>query len=260
MTNEIFSSIFALISIVFLELALSFDNAVVISMRIQHLPLAQRAKARYYGILGAIVLRGVLLFFTGFILQFSWLKLVGGGYLLWLAIDGLIKQEDEHNSLFNNKPGFISTIIQLELLDLQFSLDNCLAISALAKMPIIDITKGNLLENLAKMFDSPGFWVAIIGTTIGMFGMRFASKVFSYLIDRWPAVEKMAFWAILLIGIKITFAGVIDGLVFYFDKVGLIPVQDITNGHLIDFIVSLLVVLCFVFPVVFTKPKLTENL
>jgi len=270
MTLELFLRFLPnLLTVILLELVLSFDNASVIALRVAHLPPVQREKARYYGVLGGIVARGALLLVAGIILSFSWLKLIGGGYLLILAYNGLYKTEDEHNQLYKNKPGFWKTVLICEFLDVIFALDNVLSISALTKMPVVDLLHQSVSVSLSQMIESPGFWVAFIGTIIGMLAMRFASQIFSWLLERYKGVEKMAFFAIGLLGIKIFISGVVYCLHAYANQTWAIDLGHKLDAHEVDFGVSVLILIAFCLPVVLpalfkddktSQQELTENL
>jgi len=78
--------IIAFLSIVFIDLILAGDNAVVIAMAVRSLPLAQRKKGILLGAGAAVILRIILTFFVAKLLTFSLIKLFGGLLLLWIAV------------------------------------------------------------------------------------------------------------------------------------------------------------------------------
>ena len=70
--------------LVLLEGLLSADNALVLAILVLSLPRDQQRKALRYGILGAFLFRGLATIFAAYMIQLSWMKLIGAVYLLWL--------------------------------------------------------------------------------------------------------------------------------------------------------------------------------
>jgi YjbE family integral membrane protein len=135
MTN-LFSTIgaewfIALGSILFLNLILSGDNAVIIAMASNQLPAEQRKKAIIWGSLGAVVLRIVLTFIAASLLDIPYLQFLGGIALLWIALNLLSKDDNqETGAQATSLPSAIKTIL---FSDLIMSLDNVLALAAIAQ-------------------------------------------------------------------------------------------------------------------------------
>lgn len=84
----------ALAQIVLIDLLLGGDNAVVIAMACRRLPRELQTKAIYGGMLGAILLRIVMLFFAVHLLTLPFLKLIGAALLLWIGIKLAANQEE----------------------------------------------------------------------------------------------------------------------------------------------------------------------
>lgn len=176
---EIWSASFwlAVGKIMFANVVLSGDNAVVIAMACRDLPERQRSRAVLLGSLGAIVLRIAFCAAVGLLLGVPYLKLVGGLLLLWIGIK-LVTQEDEsaevkaHASLW----AAISTII---IADAVMSLDNAIAIAAAARGNFPLIVIGLLLsipiivlgaQLISRLLDRHP-WVALVGAgLIGWIG------------------------------------------------------------------------------------------
>jgi predicted tellurium resistance membrane protein TerC len=72
-------------SLIALEGLLSADNAMVLAVMVKPLPAGQRRKALLYGIVGAYVLRGLMLLSASVVIRLWWIQLAGGGYLIFLA-------------------------------------------------------------------------------------------------------------------------------------------------------------------------------
>ena len=103
MLAEIFTpeQITILTQIIFIDLVLAGDNAIIIGMVASKFPVAQRKKVIFWGIGGAVVLRIVLTLLTAFLLQITGLRLIGGILLLYIVyklyvdvIKGASKEED----------------------------------------------------------------------------------------------------------------------------------------------------------------------
>jgi len=208
------TSILIIINIVLLEIILSIDNAAVLATMVKTLPENQQKKALSYGILGAYIFRGLALIFATILLQITWLKLVGGLYLLWLAIKSLLNTEN-HSELKSNQSTFWKTVISIEIMDLVFSIDNVLA--------AVSFTDNILL--------------IMFGVFIGIIAIRFATTKFIKLINSKPLVEKVAYWVIGLLGLKLI-------LSYFF---------PILNLESIDLVFSLVTLLAFTIPFLIKK-------
>ncbi len=142
MVEMLSSSVFwiALVQIIFINIMLSGDNAVVIALASRSLPPKQQKQAIIFGSIGAIFLRVVLTFFAVILLQQPYLKLVGGALLLWIGASMLVSDDDEadldaHSHLW----AAIRTII---VADLVMSLDNVIGVAAAAKGNIVLLVLG----------------------------------------------------------------------------------------------------------------------
>jgi YjbE family integral membrane protein len=120
------------VEIIFVNILLSGDNAVVIALACRNLSPRQRRLGVLWGVLGAIVLRIVLTFFVMSLLADPWLKLVGAAVLLWIGIK-LIAQEhgDGHNVQASDR--LLAAVGTILVADLVMSLDNVMAVAAAAK-------------------------------------------------------------------------------------------------------------------------------
>ena len=131
-------------TIMIANVLLSGDNAVVIALAAKELPEHQRGKAILWGSGAAIVMRVVLTLFATSLLQFPYLKIIGGLALLYIAIDLLINSddEDEHKPAHTLKEA-IKTIL---IADLVMSLDNVIAVAAAAQGNTVMLIFGLLLS------------------------------------------------------------------------------------------------------------------
>lgn len=129
---DIFTGAFALAlaKIIWVNILLSGDNAVVIALAARNLPPKQQKNAVLFGSLAAIVLRVVLTIFAVSLLQLPYLKLIGSVLLLWIGIQLLLPENEEENmDAADNLFAAIKTIL---IADLVMSLDNVIAVAAAA--------------------------------------------------------------------------------------------------------------------------------
>ncbi len=133
-----------LIKIMLVNIILSGDNAVVIALASRNLPPAQQKKAVLIGSAGAIVLRVLLTVVAVWLLSIPYLQFIGGVMLIWIAVTLLMEDDGEegvhaHGSLF----AAVKTII---IADIVMSLDNTLAIAAIANGNYVLLTIGLVMS------------------------------------------------------------------------------------------------------------------
>jgi YjbE family integral membrane protein len=122
----------SVLQIIWIDILLSGDNAVVIALACRSLPEHQRRVGVLLGAGTAVLLRIVFAFVISFILAVPFLKVVGGVLLLWIAIK-LVKgeEEDEHN--VKESDTLWKAVRTIAIADAVMSLDNVIAIAAAAK-------------------------------------------------------------------------------------------------------------------------------
>ncbi|MCW3093036.1 MAG: hypothetical protein JWP81_4105 [Ferruginibacter sp.] len=242
-------------NLVIIESLLSVDNAAVLATMVMDLPKEQRNRALKYGIIGAYVFRGLALLFAAFLVQFWYLKPLGGLYLLYLVWDWWKgKQTETHEDDFIDKKGnwlyritvgslgnFWATVALVELMDMAFSIDNVFAAVAFSKNIII-------------------IW---IGVFIGILAMRFVAQAFVKLMEKFPFLETCAFIVIAILGLKLMlsiythFVPCSSFSLFMEGEHGCLEAQGlpIPAGHSMvwgDIITSILTVTIFVVPILST--------
>jgi YjbE family integral membrane protein len=121
----------ALGKIIWVNILLSGDNAVVIALAARSLPPHQRSKAIFGGSAAAIILRVVLTVFAVQLLQFPYLKIVGALLLFWIGVQ-LLVPEDEGEDGIQSHDHLWSAIRTILIADLVMSLDNVIAVAAAA--------------------------------------------------------------------------------------------------------------------------------
>ena len=121
--------------IIFIDLVLAGDNAIIIGMVASKFPVEQRKKVIFWGIGGAVILRIILTMLTAYLLQITGLRLVGGLLLLYIVYklytDVIKGQSDEENVKVDNS-SFMKAIWTVLLADFTMSLDNVLGVAGAA--------------------------------------------------------------------------------------------------------------------------------
>ena len=122
----------ALGKIIWVNILLSGDNAVVIALAARNLPAHQRNKAIFAGSAAAIVLRVILTVFAVTLLQYPYLKLIGAVALFWIGVQ-LLLPEDEEGDGVKTSDHLFSAIRTILIADLVMSVDNVLGVAAAAE-------------------------------------------------------------------------------------------------------------------------------
>ncbi|GAB2962626.1 DUF475 domain-containing protein [Hymenobacter coalescens] len=184
-------------NLIIIESLLSVDNAAVLATMVGDLPKEQRQKALRYGIIGAYVFRGLCILFASFLIEFWFLKPLGGLYLLYLAYDQFRPKsrgggddeaggpDKEQSWLYRHTLGlfgqFWATVALIELMDLAFSIDNVFAVVAFT-------------DNIILI---------CLGVFIGILAMRLVAQAFVLLMAKYPFLETSAFLVIGVLGLKL---------------------------------------------------------
>jgi YkoY family integral membrane protein len=170
-----------------LEGILSVDNALVLAILVRGLPKAQQKKALTYGIAGAFIFRLIALIFATHLMRFILFKLIGGGYLIYLAMKHLFffQKEDAHQTRPSTATNFWRTVLVVELTDIAFSIDSITTAVAMTDKLLV-------------------VWV---GGVLGIVFLRFAAGMFVRLLEKLPRLEDLAYQLIFFIGTKLALEG-----------------------------------------------------
>ncbi len=218
--------------LIVLEGVLSIDNALVLGLLAKRLPKSQQARALTYGLVGAFIFRLIAVATASYLLHWRIVKLLGGGYLIYVAVRHLFieskeevdetivvdesgrpvllqaetglpltpEQEEveiEERVLFNldrRQVKFWSTIGVIELTDIAFAVDSIFAAIALVGSPPPGHPPGAV---------HPKLWVVLTGGMLGVVLMRVAAAVFIKLLQRFPRFEVSAYLLVAVIGTKL---------------------------------------------------------
>ena len=136
--------------IVFIDLVLAGDNAIIIGMVASQFKDEIRKKIIFWGIGAAIVLRIIFTLITAYLLQINGLKTIGGLLLLYIAYKlytDVIKNEiNEDKKIKNSNPTFFKAIITVIIADVSMSLDNVLGVAGAAKDHYVLLVFGLVLS------------------------------------------------------------------------------------------------------------------
>lgn len=183
-------------SLIILEGLLSADNALVLAVMVKHLPKNQQRKALFYGILGAYLFRFLAIGIGVYLTQITWVKVIGGAYLLWLSLKHFLGKDGDDDEVETAPKSFWKTVLAVELMDIAFSIDSVLAAFGVSNK----------------------VWVLFMGGIIGILMMRGIAQIFLKLIEKVPELENTAFVLIAIIGLKMIAAAFgfhIEDLTFF---------------------------------------------
>jgi YkoY family integral membrane protein len=174
-----------LLTLILLEGVLSFDNAAVLAAMVRKLPMEQRRKALLYGLAGAYAFRTIAILGVAFIIENPILKLVGGGYLLYLAVKHLFFDSPHETDLgiFAKMGirGFWGVVLMVELADAAFALDQVLVAVAMTDKVLL----------------------IIVASLIAILLLRISAAYMGRLMEWFPQLEKLAYVAVGFVGLKL---------------------------------------------------------
>ena len=160
--------------IIFIDLVLAGDNAIIIGMVASRFPPEQRKKVIFWGIGGAIILRIILTLLTAYLLQITGLRLIGGLLLLCIVYKlyvDVIKGTEKEEDIKVDNSSLIKAIWTVLLADFTMSLDNVLGVAGAAGEHygllvfglilsiILMATAANLISGWIKKYR----WIAWVG-------------------------------------------------------------------------------------------------
>lgn len=155
-----------LVKIIWINIILSGDNAVVIALAARSLPPHQQKKAVFFGSGAAVVLRIVLTVVAAKLLELSYLQIVGGCLLLWIGVQ-LMSEEEDENGDGKEHGNLMAAVRTILIADVVMSLDNVIAVAAAAK--------GSML-------------LLILGLAISIPLVIFGSTLMIKLMERFPII------------------------------------------------------------------------
>tara|TARA_B100000902_G_C26801631_1_gene664752 strand:- start:25 stop:600 length:576 start_codon:yes stop_codon:yes gene_type:complete len=176
--------------IVFIDLVLAGDNAIIIGMVASKFPLEQRKKIIFWGIGGAVVLRIILTLLTAYLLQITGLRLIGGVllfYIIYKLYTDVIKGSDHNTDIKVDNSNFLRAIWTILLADFTMSLDNVLGVAGAA---------GN------------HYGLLVFGLLLSIVLMAFAATLISDWIKKYKWIAWAGLLAILVVAIELIYTDI----------------------------------------------------
>ena len=192
MLAEIFTpeQITILTQIIFIDLVLAGDNAIIIGMVASKFPVEQRKKVIFWGIGGAVVLRIILTLLTAFLLQITGLRLIGGILLLYIVYKlyvDVIKGASKDEDIKVDNSSFLKAIWAVLLADFTMSLDNVLGVAGAA---------------------GHHYHLLVFGLILSIVLMAVAANLISGWIKKYKWIAWVGLLAILIVAIELIYTDI----------------------------------------------------
>jgi YjbE family integral membrane protein len=192
MFSEFFGSeqIIILTQIIFIDLILAGDNAIIIGMVASKFPLEQRKKVIFWGIGGAVILRIILTMLTAYLLQITGLRLIGGLLLLYIVYKlykDVIRGQSGEDDIKVDNSSFLKAIWTVLLADFTMSLDNVLGVAGAA---------------------GDHYILLIFGLALSIILMATAANLISKWINEYKWIAWIGLFAILIVAVDLIYSDV----------------------------------------------------
>ena len=192
MLAELFTpeQITILTQIIFIDLVLAGDNAIIIGMVASKFPPDQRKKVIFWGIGGAVVLRIILTLLTAYLLQITGLRLIGGILLLYIVYKlyvDVIKDAAKNEDIKVDNSSFLKAIWTVLLADFTMSLDNVLGVAGAA---------------------GHHYHLLIFGLVLSIILMAVAANLISSWIKKYKWIAWLGLLAILIVAVDLIYTDI----------------------------------------------------
>ena len=179
-----------LTQIIFIDLVLAGDNAIIIGMVASKFPPEQRKKVIFWGIGGAIILRIILTLFTAYLLQITGLRLIGGLLLLYIVYKlyvDVIKGSEKQDNINVDNSSFLKAIWTVLLADFTMSLDNVLGVAGAA---------------------GEHYSLLVFGLVLSIILMATAATLISGWIKKYKWIAWLGLLAILVVAVQLIYTDI----------------------------------------------------
>ena len=192
MLAELFSpeQITILTQIIFIDLVLAGDNAIIIGMVASKFPVDQRKKVIFWGIGGAVILRIILTLLTAYLLQITGLRLIGGLLLLYIVYKlyvDVIKGSEKEEDIKVDNSSFLKAIWTVLLADFTMSLDNVLGVAGAA---------------------GEHYGLLVFGLVLSIILMATAATLISGWIKKYRWIAWLGLLAILVVAVELIYTDI----------------------------------------------------
>ena len=179
-----------LTQIIFIDLVLAGDNAIIIGMVASKFPADQRKKVIFWGIGGAVILRIILTLLTAYLLQITGLRLIGGLLLLYIVYKlyvDVIKGASNEEDVKVDNSSFLKAIWTVLLADFTMSLDNVLGVAGAA---------------------GHHYHLLIFGLMLSIVLMAVAANLISGWIKKYKWIAWIGLLAILVVAVELIYTDI----------------------------------------------------
>ena len=179
-----------LTQIIFIDLVLAGDNAIIIGMVASKFPVEQRKKVIFWGIGGAVILRIILTLLTAYLLQITGLRLIGGILLLYIVYKlyvDVIKGSDSQEDIKVDNSSFLKAIWTVLLADFTMSLDNVLGVAGAA---------------------GDHYGLLVFGLVLSIVLMATAATLISGWIKKYKWIAWVGLLAILIVAVELIYTDI----------------------------------------------------
>ena len=179
-----------LTQIIFIDLVLAGDNAIIIGMVASKFPIEERKKVIFWGIGGAVVLRIILTLLTAYLLQITGLRLIGGILLLYIVYKlyvDVIKGSESEEEIKVDNSSFLKAIWTVLLADFTMSLDNVLGVAGAA---------------------GDHYGLLVFGLVLSIVLMATAATLISGWIKKYKWIAWVGLLAILMVAVELIYTDI----------------------------------------------------
>ena len=176
--------------IIFIDLVLAGDNAIIIGMVASQFPAEQRKKIIFWGIGAAVILRILFTLITAYLLQISGLRLIGGILLLYICYKlyvDVVKQSEKKDDIKIDNSSFLKAITTVILADITMSLDNVLGVAGAAR---------------------DHYYLLVFGLALSIILMATAATLISGWIKKYKWIAWVGLIAVLLVAIELIYTDI----------------------------------------------------
>ncbi len=177
--------------IVFIDLVLAGDNAIIIGMVASQFPIDQRKKIIFWGISAAVILRIIFTLITAYLLQITGLRLIGGILLLYICyklyVDVVKNNDEKKNNIKAENSTFLKAITTVIIADVTMSLDNVLGVAGAAR---------------------DHYFLLVFGLVLSIALMATAATLISGWIKKYRWIAWLGLLAILVVAIELIYTDI----------------------------------------------------
>ena len=213
--SDIFTTqfLFALASIVVIDMVLAGDNAIVIALAARNLPPRLQTRAIVWGTVGAVIVRTLMTLTVVWLLKIPGLMLVGGLALLWIAFK-LLTAGDEDHGAHGSDMSFMAAIKTIVIADAVMGIDNVLAVAGAAHGSFLLVVLGLIISVPIMVWGSTlvlrlmrrfGFIIYVGAGILVVTAVKMVTG--EPLVSAWFDAHAWVVWALYAVGLAAVLGG-----------------------------------------------------